>query len=157
MFSFFKKDKNSIYAPATGRVVKLEEVKDQAFASGAMGDGIAIDPEESVFRAPADGKITLISDTKHAFGMELDSGIELLVHIGLDTVKFQGEGFKVLVKEGDIVKKGTPVIEVDLHFFKEKGVVLESPVIILDDAGHTCKILSATDCKAGVTKLVEVN
>lgn len=121
MFGFFKKKTDpAVYAPVKGKCIDITEVKDEGFSSKIMGDGVAVIPEESVIKAPADGKLTMIFETGHAFGMEADNGLELLLHIGIDTVNGQGQGFKILKKSGDTVKKGTPVIELDLKALKEK-------------------------------------
>ena len=96
MFNFLKK--NNLVAPVNGKIIPIEEVPDPVFAQKMMGEGIAIIPKDSSFVAPADGTITLISETKHAFGMTLDNGMELLVHIGLETVNLKGEGFNTLVE-----------------------------------------------------------
>lgn len=121
MFGFFKKKTDpAVYAPVKGKCVDITEVNDEGFSSKIMGDGVAVIPEESVIKAPADGKLTMIFETGHAFGMEADNGLELLLHIGIDTVNEKGNGFKILKKSGDAVKKGTPVVELELETLKEK-------------------------------------
>ena len=121
MFGFFKKKTDpAVYAPVKGKCIDITEVNDEGFSSKIMGDGVAVIPEESVIKAPADGKLTMIFETGHAFGMEADNGLELLLHIGIDTVNEKGNGFKILKKSGDAVKKGTPVVELELETLKEK-------------------------------------
>ena len=121
MFGFFKKKTDpAVYAPFKGKCIDITEVNDEGFSSKIMGDGVAVIPEESVIKAPADGKLTMIFETGHAFGMEADNGLELLLHIGIDTVNEKGNGFKILKKSGDAVKKGTPVVELELETLKEK-------------------------------------
>ena len=121
MFGFFKKKTDSaVYAPVKGKCIDITEVNDEGFSSKIMGDGVAVIPEESVIKAPADGKLTMIFETGHAFGMKADNGLELLLHIGIDTVNEKGNGFKILKKSGDAVKKGTPVVELELETLKEK-------------------------------------
>ena len=121
MFGFFKKKTDpAVYAPIKGKCIDITEVNDEGFSSKIMGDGVAVIPEESVIKAPADGKLTMIFETGHAFGMEADNGLELLLHIGIDTVNEKGNGFKILKKSGDAVKKGTPVVELELETLKEK-------------------------------------
>lgn len=95
-----------------------------------MGDGVAFRFEGSQICAPCDGKICMIAETKHAFGIVNDDGVELLVHIGLDTVKLNGEGFRVLAEENQTVKKGTPIIELDREFFENKDIDLTTPMIM---------------------------
>lgn len=121
MFGFFKKKTDpAVYAPVKGKCIDITEVNDEGFSSKIMGDGVAVIPEESVIKAPADGKLTMIFETGHAFGMVADNGLELLLHIGIDTVNEQGKGFRVLKKSGDAVKKGTPIVELDLADLKKK-------------------------------------
>ena len=121
MFGFFKKKTDpAVYAPVKGKCIDITEVNDEGFSSKIMGDGVAVIPEESVIKAPADGKLTMIFEPGHAFGMEADNGLELLLHIGIDTVNEKGNGFKILKKSGDAVKKGTPVVELELETLKEK-------------------------------------
>ena len=154
MFNILKK-KKTIVAPVSGQVIPLSDVKDEVFSSGMMGDGIAIQPTDDIFVAPCDGEIVLIPETKHAFGIKSTDGIELLIHIGLDTVMKKGQGFQPLVKVGDKVKKGTPVIKVDVEFFHQEGISLVTPVIILNDNGKNLKKLSVENCQSGTTTMIE--
>ncbi|NMF04311.1 PTS sugar transporter subunit IIA [Clostridium beijerinckii] len=138
MFEIFKKEKKpenninllSFVAPVKGKTLPLTEVPDPVFAQKMVGDGLAIMPEEDIIVAPADGELTLVFNTKHAFAMKLDNGIEVLVHIGLDTVKLNGEGFEQLTESGNKIKAGTPIIKVDREFIKSKGLSLIIPILI---------------------------
>ena len=114
----------------TGTVVPLAEVKDEAFASGALGDGIAIEPTDGELVAPADGEISSTFETHHAVGMTTVDGAELLMHIGIDTVKLGGKHFTYLVNEGDKVKKGQPLIRFDLEAIKAEGYPVTTPLIV---------------------------
>lgn len=129
MFGIFKKA-YEILAPIDGNVISLSKVADPVFAEKMAGDGIAIDSTGDTVKAPADGKLSLIFRTNHAFGMLLSNGVELLVHIGIDTVKLDGEGFERLVQEGAEVKAGDPIIRIDREFVKSKGYSLVTPVLI---------------------------
>lgn len=129
MFDFFKKS-DEILSPMSGKVLELSQVPDQVFAQKMAGDGVAIEVESDVAVAPADGVIALIFKTNHAFAMILDNGLELLVHIGLDTVELDGQGFERLIEEGKKVKAGEPIIKIHKDFIKEKGYSLISPVLI---------------------------
>ncbi|MFV3011638.1 PTS glucose transporter subunit IIA [Clostridium botulinum] len=129
MFGFFKKGKK-IFAPVVGRVLELSEVPDEVFASKLAGDGVAIECEDNTIVAPADGVISLIFKTNHAVGITLEDGTELLVHIGIDTVKLEGKGFERLLEEGDKVKVGDPIIKLDREFIKAQGYSLITPVLI---------------------------
>ena len=113
-----------------GTVVPLSEVKDEAFASGALGDGIAIEPTDGELVAPADGEISSTFDTHHAVGMTTADGAELLMHIGIDTVKLGGKHFTYLVNEGDKVKKGQPLIRFDLEAIRAEGYPTTTPLIV---------------------------
>lgn len=113
-----------------GTVVPLADVKDEAFASGALGDGIAIEPTDGELVAPADGEISSTFETHHAVGMTTADGAELLMHIGIDTVKLGGKHFTYLVNEGDKVKKGQPLIRFELEAIKAEGYPVNTPLIV---------------------------
>lgn len=119
-----------IGSPVKGKVLKLESIKDDAFASGVLGKGAAVLPEEGNVFAPANGVVSTLFPTLHALGMETEEGAEILIHIGLDTVQLNGEGFEAMVKEGDRVQKGQLLIKFDKDFIEEKGFCLETPVIV---------------------------
>ncbi len=129
-----------------GTVVPLAEVKDEAFASGALGDGIAIEPTDGELVAPADGEISSIFETHHAVGMTTADGAELLMHIGIDTVKLGGKHFTYLVNEGDKVKKGQPLIRFELEAIKAEGYPVTTPVIVCNTDDY-----AAVEAKAGGT------
>lgn len=123
-------DQCRIASPLKGKVLPLEQMKDDAFASGVLGKGAAVLPEEGKVYVPADGEITTLFPTLHALGMMTKEGVELLIHIGLDTVQLNGEGFKAHVSQGDQVKKGQLLIEFDMDFLEKKGYCLETPVLV---------------------------
>ena len=136
MFGFKKKADCSIYAPADGKVIALEDVPDQVFASKVLGEGIAVEVEGSEICAPCDGRIIMLADTKHAFGLEAVNCAEILIHIGLDTVEFNGMGFTALKAVNDRVKKGTPVIKLDREYFRSRNACLITPVIISNGTNY---------------------
>ena len=143
-----------IASPLKGTVIRLEEVEDAAFSSGALGKGAAILPEEGVLYAPADGMITAMFPTGHAIGMISNSGAEILMHIGMDTVQLEGRGFKPLIQPGDKVKKGQKLLEFDMDLIKEAGYSLTTPVLITN-SGQFAQV-AAVDCRhteAGETLL----
>lgn len=116
----FKKEKsNSIYSPMDGNCIDITEVKDVGFSSKTMGDGIAIVPTKGQLYAPANGTVSMLFRTKHAIGLETESGVELLIHIGIDTVNLDGKGFRTRVSPGDKVKQGDLLIEFDLKEMAE--------------------------------------
>lgn len=119
-----------VHAPLTGEVTPLSEVPDQVFSEKMMGDGIAIKPSQSEVRAPFNGKVQMIFPTKHAIGLVSDSGLELLIHIGLDTVKLNGEGFTLHVEEGQEVKQGDLLINFDLDYIRNHAKSDITPIIV---------------------------
>lgn len=131
MFGLFKKE-GALVAPISGKTVDITTVPDAVFAEKMAGDGLAIDPTGDTVVAPADGELTMLFGTKHAFGMTLDKGVQILVHIGLDTVSLNGEGFTTLKNQGDMVKKGEPIVKIDRELIQGKGLSLITPVIFTD-------------------------
>ncbi|HYE81105.1 MAG TPA: PTS glucose transporter subunit IIA [Clostridia bacterium] len=129
MFSIFKKS-FSIFAPANGRVIDLASVPDQVFAQKMAGDGVAIEITGDIIAAPADGVLTLIFKTNHAFGITTDNGVEILTHIGLDTIELEGEGFERIAQEGIHVKAGDPLIKLNRPLIEGKGYSLLTSVLI---------------------------
>ena len=140
----------TISSPITGKAVELSEVPDDVFSNKMLGDGVAVKPREEIVKAPEDGEIAFISDTKHAIGFTTDTGINLLIHIGIDTVKLNGEGFEVLVKNGQKVKKGEPMLKLDLGYLKEHAPSMMSPVICSELADNQkVRILKKGDVRVG--------
>lgn len=137
MFQLFKKKKAyEIGAPVKGKAVPLSEVSDPTFGEGIMGKGVAVIPTDGNICAPADGTIDLLFDTKHAFSMTTPEGVELLVHIGLDTVALKGEHFKAYKASGDTVKKGELVISVDLDAVKKAGYDVITPMVVCNTGDY---------------------
>lgn len=120
----------TVYSPLKGTVIPLDQVEDEAFSSGVLGKGAAVIPEEGVLWAPADGTISAMFPTGHAIGMVTESGAEVMMHVGMDTVKLNGEGFKPLIKAGDQVRKGQPLLEFDMKLIQEAGYSLVTPVLV---------------------------
>ena len=139
-----------ISSPITGKADSIERAPDDAFAGKLLGDGAVVEPVIKEVVAPEDGEIVFIFDTKHAIGFLTDSGISLLIHVGIDTVKLNGEGFEVLVENGEKVKKGTPLLRLDLEYLKQNAPSLISPVICTE-LGDNQKIhlLKEGDIQAG--------
>lgn len=137
-----------------GTVVPLADVKDEAFASGALGDGIAIEPTDGELVAPADGEISSTFETHHAVGMTTTDGAELLMHIGIDTVKLGGKHFTYLVNEGDKVKKGQPLIRFELEAIKAEGYPVTTPLIVCNTDDYAAVAAKASGAvKQGDTLL----
>lgn len=147
----------SIYAPMNGETVALESVPDSVFSDKALGDGIAILPTDGKIYSPVDGILTVVAETKHAFGYQTKDGVDILVHVGLETVSLKGEGFKVYVKEGDSVKKGDLVGEVDLKFLREKNINSVTMILICGGADGLEMNKQAGKTKAGKTEILRLS
>ena len=145
-----------VTAPFSGKLVPLSEVPDETFASGVLGEGIAIEPSDGLFCSPVDGTVETIAETKHAIGFAADNGLEILVHVGLETVSLNGEGFEILVKEGDRVKAGQPVAKADLALIRERGLKTITSLVLTggaDDMELHCAEGLATAGKTPVLTL----
>jgi sugar PTS system EIIA component len=129
MLDFLRRS-HKLIAPISGRVMDITEVPDEIFAQKMAGDGIAVDSTSELVLAPAEGVVSLIFKSNHAFAMTLDSGIEILIHIGLDTVKLDGKGFYRIAEEGQRLKAGEPVIRFDRDLVLRKVSSLITPVLI---------------------------
>lgn len=132
-FNLFKKAKTSLLTCTEGKVVPISEVNDPVFAQKMMGDGFAVIPNGHVVCAPASGKVSMIFETNHAFGITMSNGLEVLVHIGIDTVNEKGNGFKRIATVNDTVKAGDPIIEIDLEGLKAKGYDMAIMIILTND------------------------
>ena len=130
MFGRKKGIKGWISSPVKGESIILDNVEDEVFASKMVGDGIAVSPESGDFVSPCDGRVAGVAKTAHAYNIITKDGLEVLVHIGLDTVELKGEGFEPKVSEGDTVKRGDALCRADLELIKNKGFSTVTPVII---------------------------
>ena len=146
-----KKEKEQILAPVAGQAVPLSEVPDPAFAQEILGKGVAIQPAENEFRAPASGEVTVLFETGHAVSIRTESGADVIVHIGLDTVNLKGQFFTTHVKQGDTVKAGDLLITADIEQIKAAGYDVITPVIVCnvsdfpDMVCHPGKTVKAMD------------
>ncbi|MBP2079383.1 PTS system trehalose-specific EIIBC component [Oceanobacillus polygoni] len=150
--------KELIYAPLTGKRIPLEDVPDPTFSEKMMGEGLAIEPTDGKVVAPIDGEVTLTFPTKHAIGLKSKSGIEILIHIGLETVNLDGEGFEVHVNEGDQLSIGDPLVTFDLELIKLKAASSITPIIITN--GDTVENLEKTgeaNVIAGESQFLQVS
>lgn len=131
----------TISSPITGTVKKLEEAPDEVFSQRMLGDGVIIEPADGIVRAPEDGTVTMIFDTKHAIGFETASGATMLIHVGIDTVELNGEGFEALRRAGDKVKKGEEILRFDIDYIREHATSTLTPVIFTElEEGQTVKV-----------------
>ncbi len=148
---FWKKRKENVklFSPLTGRMLSLEEVPDQVFSRKMMGEGFAIDPVLGEVVAPVDGKVIHVFPTKHAIGLKTLSDLELLIHIGIDTVELKGKGFEVFINEGDSVKVGQKLLQFDMNLLKEQGKSLISPVVFPQSAEWKIDLKASKELHAG--------
>lgn len=157
MIHFFKKGGTvTVCTPCKGSLIPIENVKDTMFSKKLLGDGFAVLPAADVICSPCEGKISVIADSLHAFGVSADNGAEILVHIGLDTVDMKGEGFRALAKVGQRVKAGSPVIKMDVSFLKERNLDLTIPVILTNGEEFCVRHMlqeGTMDCGSEVVKI----
>lgn len=151
------KKEETLIAPLTGKIVSIEEVPDPTFAQKMMGDGIAIEPTEGVVVSPVDGEVVQFFHTKHAIGIQSEAGAEILIHVGLETVSMNGEGFEGHVNVGDKVKAGDKLLSFDLELIKEKAASTVTPIVITNgDAVESLDKRAASEATKGETSLLQV-
>ncbi|WP_029451908.1 PTS sugar transporter subunit IIA [Clostridium algidicarnis] len=154
MFGLFKKD-YELFAPVSGAIMDLSLVPDAVFSEKMAGDGIAINSTGDTFVAPADGNLTVLFKTNHAFAMTLKNGAEILIHIGIDTVELNGEGFERLATEGTDVKAGTPIIKINRKLIEDKGFSLITPLLITNsDSVKEMTMIKKGLVEAGKDKVI---
>jgi len=134
MFGFLKRKKREIFSPADGQLIDITEVPDALFSQKMVGDGVALRPAGDIFCAPIDGVISKIFSTNHAFSIKSDKEMEVMVHIGLETVALKGKGFERLAEEGDKVSVGDPIIKVDLNYITEHVKDTITPIIVSEES-----------------------
>ncbi|MGC5326826.1 PTS sugar transporter subunit IIA [Brevibacillus sp. SYSU BS000544] len=156
LFSKKANDKEVIVkAPLTGELIPLEQVPDPVFAQKIVGDGVAIKPSEGVLIAPVRGKVLHLASTFHAIGIVTDEGLELLLHIGIDTVKLDGRGFNACVKEGDQVEVGDKLIEFDIATIEQAGFSTITPVLVTNgDKVDSRKQETTGQVQAGLNEVI---
>lgn len=141
-----------IASPITGVAAPLSDTPDEVFSNKMLGDGAAVTPVDNIVRAPEDGEVAFVFDTKHAIGFMTESGISLLIHVGIDTVKLDGKGFEVFVENGQKVKKGEPMMKLDLDYLKANAPSVMSPVICSEmEENQKVRLIKTGDIQAGDT------
>ncbi|WP_449539544.1 PTS sugar transporter subunit IIA [Ferdinandcohnia sp. Marseille-Q9671] len=151
------KSEEILVAPATGKVLSLEEVPDPVFSQKMMGDGLAIDPTVGEIVSPVKGEIVQVFPTKHAIGIKTELGLELLIHIGLETVNMKGEGFTTHIEVGDKVDVGSKLVTFDLDLVREKASSTITPIVITNfDAVESFEKLGNDQSTAGATELAKI-
>ena len=143
-----------IYAPVSGKVICREDIPDETFASGIMGEGVGIKPEEEIIVAPFDGEITSVVDTGHAVGLTSSDGVELLIHVGVDTVKMQGDGFQVFVTEGQKVKTGEKLLKFDRDKIRKAGYSDTTAVLVTNSDDYSSVKTVAENVKQKDTVII---
>ncbi|TKD67700.1 N-acetylglucosamine-specific PTS transporter subunit IIBC [Pseudalkalibacillus hwajinpoensis] len=141
--------------PVQGKIIPLTEVPDEVFSAGMMGDGFAILPENGTFTSPVDGEIISVFPTKHAIGIRSTQGVEILIHVGIDSVNLKGEGFTTLVKEGDTVKKGQKLMEVDIDSIRHSISSIATPIIFTNL--KTLKVKKTGNAKQGESGILSID
>ncbi len=159
----FNKNKNKenktikLYSYLSGKLLTLENVDDEVFSTGILGYGIAIEPFEGFIKSPCDGEISNTVDSKHAIGIKSNDGLEVLIHVGLDTVELKGKFFEYLVGEGDSVKTGDTLIRFDIENIKKSGYKLTTPMVISNiNDSNKIKIIAPEDIRSG-EELMEIS
>jgi len=139
MFNIFKSKKRELLSPVKGEVIELDKVDDPVFSGKMMGEGFAVIPSDNKIVSPCNGTIVQVFKTKHAIIIRDEFGLEIIIHVGLDTVKLKGEGFDVKVKDGQSVNKGDLLMTVDFKYLKEQGKPIVTPIVITNMSGVTIK------------------
>lgn len=147
---------DEIVSPLTGELKPITEVPDQVFAGKMMGDGFAVLPTDGEIVSPVNGEVINLFPTKHAVGILSENGLEILVHFGTDTVKLDGKGFEVLVKQGGKVKAGQPILKVNLDFVKGKIPTTMTPILFTNLAGKEVILNKSGDVKAGDKDIITI-
>ncbi|EQG76651.1 glucose-specific phosphotransferase enzyme IIA component [Clostridioides difficile DA00165] len=153
MLNFFKKNKSyKLHAVVSGNSINIEKVNDSVFSKKLMGDGVAIIPNSNVVVAPCNGKVTVLTESKHAFGMVSDEGVEILVHIGIDTVSLQGG-----MSQGDTVKKGSPIISFEREKINSQGIDCTTIIIVLNHSEFSeINCMVENEVVAGQDTVIEI-
>lgn len=145
-----------IYTPVAGEVIPLREIRDGVFSEGILGKGCGIRPASGVVSAPVDGVVVQLADTKHALCFRSDTGVELMIHVGMDTVAMNGEGFLPLVVEGERVKRGQPVLKFSIEQIERAGHTAITAVVVTNSDRYDTVFLAGTGRKTAAQELLRV-
>lgn len=151
---FSRRKKEEFVSPMKGVLLPLEQVPDPVFSQRVMGDGFAVELSGGEVLAPMSGTIVTAFSTGHAFGIKTDDEMELLIHIGIDTVNLNGKGFEVQVREGDAVKQGDVLVKVDVDYVKEQGKSIVSPVVFT--SGEKIELLKSGIVESGESGIIKI-
>lgn len=150
-------ERNTLYAPVDGEIIALAKVEDEVFSSGAVGNGCGILPSNETVLAPCDGKVVMVADTKHAIGLTDRDGMEILIHVGLDTVEMDGRGFTVFVKKGDSVKCGQKLLRFNKESIKSAGYPDTTIIVVTNSADYQSVNVCADGIAQSGDKLITVH
>lgn len=146
---------SAVKSPITGRIIPLDQIPDQVFSQGILGEGVGIEPTGTEVLAPGDGTVcSVMEDSKHACGIQLDNGMEVLIHVGMDTVEMAGDGFQLYMQEGDRVRLGDKLITFDPEKIRKAGHPVTTAFVVTESAGHTLRFITDVDAKAGETNVI---
>lgn len=152
-----KKYDNVLYSPVNGTMIAIESVPDTVFNSQMMGQGVGFQFEEDMVYAPCNGVISFVAPTKHAIGIKMKNSQEVLIHIGLDTVNLKGEGFEILIKNGQYVKIGTPILKINQDLMNAKDINMITPLVITNSQEFHVEIIVPYGRVRATDKILEVN
>lgn len=155
-FHIFKQKKQNIYAVVDGMSFPIEDVNDQIFSKNLLGQGIAITAATESICSPCDGKLTTLFPTGHAFGIVREDGVEILVHIGIDTVNLKGKGFKILKKKNQFVKRGEKIVDVDFAYLKQMNLDSTVMVIVTNSQNKKLKQINYGKVESGKTEIISI-
>lgn len=150
-----KEASGRIFAAQSGMVVPVTEVHDEVFSQKVLGDGVAIRPESGTVVSPVAGEVVTVAETRHAYGIKTPDGLEVLVHIGVNTVELNGEGFQELVRQGEKLKAGAPLCEVDLDLLKRKGYDTDIVILVTNLEPDALTAYTGMEAQAGRTCILE--
>ncbi len=156
MYQLLKKE-ITLFSPINGRKIDLDKVPDQVFSSYMMGAGVGFINESNKVYAPFNATVIMIADTKHAIGLKTKMGIEILIHIGLDTIQLMGKGFNVHVKNKEKIKKGDLLISYDQRFINDKHIDLTIPMVITNSNGYNIELLNESDQVTLNSKIIKIS
>ena len=159
MFGLFKskideKDKKFMVSPQTGRITSVREIPDEVFSEKILGDGAAIVPEENIIVSPVDGQIVQLADAGHVYCIKSDDGLDILIHVGVDTIGMRGKGFKYFVKVGQKVKAGEPIGEADINLIKEYGYSTYTAILVTNMSEVKEIEYIPGNAQAGITNII---
>ena len=151
-----KKRKDILFAHVDGTVIKLEEIEDIIFSTKLIGEGLAILPKNGIIKAPQSGIVKIMPEMKHAVGLLLDNGLEVLIHCGIDTVLYEGVGFTSYVEMEEHVEMGQVLLEMDIDYYRDKGVDITTPLIVTNFRDFDLEHVDEGEVQAGIDSIITI-